>query len=364
MKEQSALECLLHIEMADLPDICDLDLQPSAAQTHLLAGYLSYSAKLFTLSDVLYLTPDQLAAKLPYSAEECNNLIAQLSLLAVRQITRVDSCVLSTGDVQIDLLFNGGVPTGTITEISGFSGTGKTQFSLQLCLTAQLAKTHGGLGGGVVFMCTNSRFSIRRLKQMEKHIKARYPELENFEFADNIHVLHCRDLETQSHILKFKLASFVSTNNIKLVVIDSIATNFRFNDDPDHILSTMDRSIEIFTSMACLKALAANNNLAVVCINEFTADMQNGRIAIGKSAVESDTIYIQDQPKTWDLKGMPALGHSFGACVTTRCIFERATKKDLTRTMHIVFSPVAPTGSLNFEITERGIQGVRSDQFI
>ena len=44
----------------------------------------------------------------------------------------------------------GGILSRGITEISGESASGKTQFALQLSLTAQLPETSGGLDGGKV----------------------------------------------------------------------------------------------------------------------------------------------------------------------------------------------------------------------
>lgn len=42
----------------------------------------------------------------------------------------------------------GGILCGSITEIAGESATGKTQFGLQLSLTAQLSPDYGGLDAG------------------------------------------------------------------------------------------------------------------------------------------------------------------------------------------------------------------------
>ena len=55
---------------------------------------------------------------------------------------------LSIGCPEMDARLGGGLLTDGITEISGESGAGKTQLSLQLCLTVQLPVEKGGLGGG------------------------------------------------------------------------------------------------------------------------------------------------------------------------------------------------------------------------
>ena len=41
-----------------------------------------------------------------------------------------------------------------LTEIAGTSAAGKTQLCLQLSLTVQLPRSHGGLAGGIVVLCS------------------------------------------------------------------------------------------------------------------------------------------------------------------------------------------------------------------
>ena len=59
----------------------------------------------------------------------------------------------------LSCLFLGGIVSRGITEISGESASGKTQFALQLSLTAQLPTTNGGLDGG-----TTNTINIHRSK--------------------------------------------------------------------------------------------------------------------------------------------------------------------------------------------------------
>ena len=52
----------------------------------------------------------------------------------------------------LDSGLKGGLLVPGITEIAGTSAAGKTQLCLQLCLTAQLPRTHGGLEAGTVMI--------------------------------------------------------------------------------------------------------------------------------------------------------------------------------------------------------------------
>lgn len=57
---------------------------------------------------------------------------------------------LSFGCPILDALLRGGITLCALTELAGESGTGKTQFGLQLCLSVQYPIEHGGLGSGKV----------------------------------------------------------------------------------------------------------------------------------------------------------------------------------------------------------------------
>jgi RecA/RadA recombinase len=48
----------------------------------------------------------------------------------------------------LDDALGGGILSGTVTEIYGEAGAGKTHLALQLCLTVQLPLYLGGLDGG------------------------------------------------------------------------------------------------------------------------------------------------------------------------------------------------------------------------
>lgn len=62
-----------------------------------------------------------------------------------------DKTHLTTGCPNLDAFLGGGVPMRGVTEVSGQSGSGKTQFGLQLALYAQLPHSLGGLAKGMGF---------------------------------------------------------------------------------------------------------------------------------------------------------------------------------------------------------------------
>ena len=67
---------------------------------------------------------------------------------------------LSTGCEVLDTLLGGGLLSRALTELSGESASGKTQFCLQLCVTAQLGRDLGGLGAGTRASVTRFKFVV------------------------------------------------------------------------------------------------------------------------------------------------------------------------------------------------------------
>ncbi|KAK1776711.1 putative RAD57 protein [Copromyces sp. CBS 386.78] len=134
---------------------------------------------------------------------------------------------ISTLDPDLDrALGGGGIPAGYVTEITGESGAGKTQFLLTLLLAVQLPPPHG-LGRPALYISTEAPLSTRRLAQMLttnplfKGLEAERPSL------DNIISTVTPDLESQDHILTYQVPVEIERRNIGLLVLDSVAANYR-----------------------------------------------------------------------------------------------------------------------------------------
>ena len=66
----------------------------------------------------------------------------------------------------VELIQTGGVPLGSITEICGAAGVGKTQMCMQLCVNVQLPEFLNGLAGQAVYIDTEGSFNTKRLALM------------------------------------------------------------------------------------------------------------------------------------------------------------------------------------------------------
>ncbi|KAL2759770.1 hypothetical protein ACRALDRAFT_2129514 [Sodiomyces alcalophilus JCM 7366] len=180
---------------------------------------------------------------------------------------------VSTLDDELDRTLGGGIPTGYITEIAGESGVGKTQFLLLLLLAAQLPPPHG-LGRPVLYLSTESSMPTHRLLQMLRE----HPRFANLPKSarpslDAIASMDIPDLESQEHIVRFQVPVAIERHNIGLLVIDSVAANYRVEFDRSaagakHGSTMAARSKELVRLGTLLRDLAQRFNLAVVVANQ------------------------------------------------------------------------------------------------
>ena len=81
---------------------------------------------------------------------------------------RKEMVYVSTGSKALDTLLQGGLETGSITEIFGEFRTGKTQLCHTLCVTAQMPIEQGGGAGMAMYIDTEGTFRPERLVPIAK----------------------------------------------------------------------------------------------------------------------------------------------------------------------------------------------------
>jgi RecA/RadA recombinase len=84
--------------------------------------------------------------------------------VAVSQLRVQQKCGL--GCPVLNAFLSGGIPCGTVTELVGECGSGKTLLSLQLLLSVQAPVMRGGLQGRALCIYTEGRFPSRRLFEL------------------------------------------------------------------------------------------------------------------------------------------------------------------------------------------------------
>lgn len=188
---------------------------------------------------------------------------------------------ISTLDPALDRALGGGVPAGYVTEVTGESGAGKTQLLLSLLLAVQLPPPRG-LGRQALYISTEAPLSTRRLAQ----ILANNPALQAASASspssdqtgpppslDNIISAATPDLESQDHILSFQVPVEVERRNVGLVVLDSVAANYRAEFERGSGAggggsNMAARSADLVRLGSLLRDLARRHNLAVVVSNQ------------------------------------------------------------------------------------------------
>ena len=252
--------------------------------------------------------------------------------------TRAMARGLTLGDAALDGLLGGrGLTIGGLHEIVGPSATGKTQLCVQLLLNVMRPESAGGLDGKAVYVCTegNTDTAIRRLEQM-----AGAAGLTGWNEA--VLVEHCMTLEEQWNVISNRLPVLMAREDVRLVVVDSIAALVRSDFDASE---AMRRSEWLFGHATRLKRLAARHDAVIVVTNQVRADMSaTAVLASGDDPVQ------------------PALGLSWTNCVTSRlCTARRSSSTSadgIRRTLAVAFAPHVPPAVVPFTISARGVHGV------
>ncbi|KAA8894980.1 P-loop containing nucleoside triphosphate hydrolase protein [Sphaerosporella brunnea] len=293
------------------------------------------------------------------------------------EISTQSSQYLTTGDETLDTLLNGGVRVGGITEFVGESGAGKTQFLLTLLLTCQLPSSQGGLGGrGAVYISTESPLSTPRLVQISRSLNSRLSPSPKVS-TDKVLSITCNDLETQEHILKYQLPTAVARHNIGLIVLDSIAANFRAElDRPAQKRQRLEaesnsgpallarRGGELVRVAQGLRELARRHNLAVVVANQVS-----DRFSMD-DAQEEDPWSLDYQSRWftgWEGRAggkVPALGMVWANVLAARVVLRKADEdRGRRRRVGVVFAGWAEGGrEMDLDIWEGGVRAVKEEK--
>ncbi|CAD6580383.1 MAG: hypothetical protein ASARMPREDX12_004195 [Alectoria sarmentosa] len=169
---------------------------------------------------------------------------------------------ISTLDPALDAVLGGGIPTGYISEV-----TGKTQLLLTLLLSAQLPPPDG-LSRPTLYVSTENALPTNRLVQLLKYhpVLSSHPSPPSL---NSILTLNTPDLESQDHILTYQLPVALGRHNVGLVIVDSIAANYRAEHSSTNTPSALAiRSAQLVRLGALLRSLSREYNCAMVIANQ------------------------------------------------------------------------------------------------
>lgn len=231
---------------------------------------------------------------------------------------------ISTGSKELDELLGGGVETQAITEFFGKFGSGKTQVGFQLAVNVQKPEGQGGLGGKVLFIDSEATFRPERIRQI-----AEAQGMDPDQVLRNIHVARAMNSDHQILLIE-KADELIKKENIKLIIVDSLTSQFRSDYVGRGALG--ERQQKLNRHIRALQRLADTYNLAVYITNQV---MDNPAILFG-------------DPTT------PIGGHVLAHQSTYRVYVRRG--KDEKRIARLVDSPNMPEGECVFKVTPEGIR--------
>ncbi len=243
---------------------------------------------------------------------------------------------------------------------------------LTLLLSVQLPPPDG-LAATCMYISTESPLPTKRLQQM---LQAN-PQLRRDKTAlpslSRILTLTTPDLESQEHIIQFQLPVAIRRHRVRLVVLDSVAANFRAELDAQSKSSSsiglVHRSGRLARLGSQLRSLAREHNICIVVANQVAdrfqpvqygaTDLAQSQPAPGlPSLAPSADLLSLDHQQRWftgwgDLPGQqqlktPSLGLVWANQLAGRIAL---TKEPVLRSRHVIndssdeMTPSAPTAN-------------------
>jgi len=224
-----------------------------------------------TIESLSWLNPEELAEAITIDLETAQKIIKEaISNVDSQQFSAADLLLkekqklrISTGSNNLDELLGGGIYTGEITEISGEFATGKTQICFQLSVNVQLPAIQGGLDGSVYYIDTEGTFSSTRVAQI-----ASERGFEPKKFLENIAVTRTFNSDHLMFLI-MNVEKIIRQRNVKLLIIDSIASHFRAEYIGDNKL--VKRQQVVMSLAETLKKLLNKFEIAIVVTNQVIA---------------------------------------------------------------------------------------------
>ncbi|XP_021259425.1 DNA repair protein RAD51 homolog 2 isoform X3 [Numida meleagris] len=197
--------------------------------------------------------------------------------MKVRRSVNPSAAFLPTSLHSLDKVLHGGIPCGSLTELTSPPAYGKTQFCITMSVLATLPVSMGGLDGAVIYIDTESAFSAERLIEIAGN---RFPTYFNtdeklFCMTRSIHLY--RELTCDSVLKRIKsLEEEIISKKIKLIIIDSVASVVRKEFDTKLQGNLAERSNFLARGASLLKYLAEEFSIPVILTNQITTSLSNG----------------------------------------------------------------------------------------
>jgi len=250
---------------------------------------------------------------------------------------------LTTLCPRLDAWLRGGVPTRSVTEITGEAGSAKTQLALQLLIAAQLPREMGGLDGAAVYVHTEGRAPLTRLKQLvashpavAAFVEAKKKTNQKIDLMRGVYVAETLDDPDGLWTALVSVASVLretKKKRVRLLVVDSVSSPFR-ETDASRANGAFSRARVLGRVAALLREYAHRHDIAVVVTNHVVDVFGNSEDnARSDSHADQSCGPLLKKQNVFGPAGVvsssgrdvaPALGLFWANCVNTRLFLRRS----------------------------------------
>lgn len=286
-----------------------------------------------TVESVAYVPKKAILAVKGISEMKCDKIKKEAEKLVQMSFTtatefharRAEIIQLSTGSQELDKLLQGGIETGSITELFGEFRTGKSQLCHTLAVTCQLPIDQGGGEGKCLYIDTEGTFRPERLVS----IAERYG-LSSEDVLDNVAYARAYNSDHQMTLLS-QASAMMAESRYALLIVDSATALFRTDYTGRGELSARQMTLAQF--LRSLLRIADEFGVAVVMTNQVVACV-DGATMFGPTS-------------------KPIGGNIVAHASTTRLSLRKGRGE--TRICKIFDSPCLPESEATFAINADGI---------
>ncbi|MFW9855038.1 MAG: DNA repair and recombination protein RadA [Candidatus Thorarchaeota archaeon] len=225
---------------------------------------------------------------------------------------------LTTGASTFDEMIGGGLESGSIAELAGENGCGKTQLCHQLAVNSIKY-----LDKDVIWIDTEGTFRHRRISQMAEALG-----LDSMKVLERITVGRAYNSEHQMALTEEALTT---VTNIGLIIVDGLMSHFR-------------------SEFAGRSSLAERQQL----IGKHLSFIAKQSDMINCVAVITNQVSAKPDGLPFGDPNEPIGGNVVGHTVTTRIRLYKG--KDPKRTAHLKKNPELPDGKIEFAVLADGIR--------
>ncbi|TYI79714.1 hypothetical protein E1A91_D05G039900v1 [Gossypium mustelinum] len=233
---------------------------------------------------------------------------------------RLEIIQITSGSSELDKILEGGIETGSITEIYGEFRSGKTQLCHTLCVTCQLPLDQGGGEGKAMYIDAEGTFRPQRLLQIAERFG-----LNGADVLENVAYARAYNTDHQSRLL-LEAASMMVETRFALMIVDSATALYRTDFTGRGELSA--RQMHLAKFLRSLQKLA----------DEVVAQ------------VDGSAIFAGPQIK-------PIGGNIMAHASTTRLALRKGRAEE--RICKVISSPCLAEAEARFQISPGGVSDVK-----